>query len=178
METEAKWRSDEPGHDALRTLLRHAEAVHTGTVRETNTLLDSINNPLKQRGQVLRLRQLDGGHSILTFKGRATYREGIKIREETELHLNDRDGMLGILNSIGFSVSLEYQKARESWELDGAVVALDTLEFGRFVEIEGTKDQILRTAKLLGLDMGKAERRGYPSMMRAHQAAQGPPSIQ
>jgi hypothetical protein len=46
------------------------------------------------------------------------------------------------------------------------------------VEIEGTQDQIRRTAKLLDLDLGKAERRGYPSMMRAHHAAQGPPGIQ
>ena len=50
------------------------------------------------------------------------------------------------------------------------MVALDTLEFGRFVEIEGAEDQIRRTADLLGLDTATAERRGYPSMMRAHQA--------
>jgi adenylate cyclase class IV len=54
-------------------------------------------------------------------------------------------------------------------------VELDTLDFGRFVEIEGTKEQIRRAATLLGLDMEKAVRRGYPSMMRAHQAVARPP---
>ena len=170
IETEAKWRADEREHERLREVLRRAGASHIGTVREVNTLFDSFDFALKVRGQVLRLRRLDDGHSILTLKGPARYHEGIKIREEAELDLTDRDAMIGILNGLGFSASLEYQKTRESWDLDGAVVALDTLDFGRFVEIEGAEVQIRRTADLLGLDMGKAELRGYPSMMRAHQA--------
>lgn len=172
IETEAKWRADEREHERLRTVLRRAGASHTGTVREINTLFDSVDDGLRLSGQVLRLRWLDHGDSILTLKGPATYREGMKIREETELHLSDRDAMIGILNGLGFSASLEYQKTRESWDFNGAVVTLDTLEFGRFVEIEGAEDQIRRTADLLGLDLGKAERQGYASMTRAHQAGE------
>ena len=155
-------------------MLRSAGASHIGTVGEINTLFDSVDDALRLSGQVLRLRRLDGGPSILTFKGPATYHDGMKVREETELHLSDYDAMIAILRSLGFSVSLEYQKTRESWGFDGAVVALDTLEFGRFVEIEGAEDRIQRTADLLGLDMGRAERQGYPSMMRAHEAAERP----
>ena len=170
IETEAKWRADEREHERLRAVLRRAGASHIGTVGEINTLFDSVDAALRLSGQVLRLRWLDHGHTILTLKGPATYHDGMKIREETELHLTDRDAMIGILNGLGFSASLEYEKTRESWNFDRAVVALDTLEFGRFVEIEGAEDQIRRTADLLSLDMGKAERQGYPSMMRAHQA--------
>ena len=178
VETEAKWRSDERGHDELRARLHHAGATHTRTVRETNTLLDSPDNLLRQRGHVLRLREVDGVHNVLTLKGRAVYREGLKIRRETEVHVADRDAMIGILAGIGFGVSIEYRKTRESWELGGATVELDTLDFGRFVEIEGTQEQIRRTAKLLGLEMAEAERRGYPSMMRAHEAAARPADIE
>jgi len=137
-------------------------------------VLDTADNRLRQRGQVLRLRQVDAGHCILTLKGRATYRDGIKVRSETELRVADRDAMIGILNGIGLRVSIKYRKTRESWELGGALVELDTLDFGRFVEIEGTEEEIRKTAELLGLDMGTAERRGYPSMMRAHEAAARP----
>lgn len=172
IETEAKWRADEREHERLRTVLRRAGASHVGTVREINTLFDSVDAAVRLSGQVLRLRWLDHAHSILTLKGPATRHEGVKTREETELHLSDRDAMIRILNGLGFSLSIEYQKTRESWDFDGAVVALDTLEFGWFVEIEGTEDQIRRTADLLGLDMDKAEHRGYPSMMRAHQAGE------
>jgi len=97
---------------------------------------------------------------------------------ETEVHVADRDAMIGILAGIGFGVSIEYRKTRESWELGGATVELDTLDFGRFVEIEGTQEQIRRAAKLLGLEMAEAERRGYPSMMRAHEAAARPADIE
>jgi predicted adenylyl cyclase CyaB len=172
VETEAKWRADEREHERLRTTLRRAGASSAGTVREVNTLFDSTDDAIRLSGQVLRLRSLDHGDSILTLKGPATYREGIKTRDETELDLTDRDAMTDILNGLGFSVSIEYGKTRESWDLDGAVVALDTLEFGRFVEIEGSEEQIRRAAGLLGLDMAEVESRGYPSMMRAHQAAE------
>jgi len=172
MEIEAKWGVDERAHERLRAVLREAGASHAGTVREINTIFDSADDALKLSGRVLRLRRLDDNHTILTFKGPATYREGIKLRQETELPLTDHDAMLGILNGLGFSATLEYQKTRESWELDGVVVALDTLAFGHFVEIEGPEDEIRRTADLLGLDMDKTERQGYPSMMRAHQTGQ------
>ena len=168
-EIEAKWRADEREHERLRVSLRRAGASHTGSVRETNTILDSVDGVIRARGQVLRVRLLDDGDSVLTLKGPSTYREGIKTREETELHFTDRDAMLRILSGLGFSPVLEYEKGRESWDFDGVVVELDTLEFGRFVEIEGTEDQIRRTADLLRFDMNKAERHGYPSMMRAHQ---------
>lgn len=170
IETEAKWRADEREHERIRTVLRRVGASHVGTVSEVNTLFDSVDGAVRRAGRVLRLRWLEEGDGVLTLKGPATYHEGIKTREETEVHLTDRDAMLSILGSLGFSAVLEYQKTRESWQFDGVVVELDTLEFGRFVEVEGTDEQIRRTADLLGFDMSEAERQGYPSMTRAHQA--------
>jgi adenylate cyclase, class 2 len=172
IETEAKWPADEGEHERLRTVLRGAGASHTGTVREVNTLFDSADEAVRLGGRVLRLRWLDDGRSILTLKGPATYDQGVKTREEAEVDLTDREAMIGILSGLGFTQSLEYQKTRESWHFEGAVVALDTLEFGRFVEIEGPEDQIRRAADLLGLDMRSAERRGYPSRKRAHDAGE------
>ncbi len=172
IETEAKWPADAREHERLRAMLRQAGASHVGTVRESNSLFDTVDEALRSGGQVLRVRGLDDGRNILTFKGPATYSEGIKTREETELSFTDRDAMIAILNGIGFHVTLEYAKTRESWDCNGALVALDTLEFGRFVEIEGAEDRIRSTADLLALDMAKVERHGYPSMMRTHQAGE------
>ena len=169
IETEAKWRSDEQGHLRLRRALRRLGGVHVVTVREANTIFDTPGNALKRGGHILRLRSLDGVGTILTFKGPAAYRDGMKTREETELHVEDRDAMAAVLSGLGFNASLEYRKTRETWDLDGARVALDTLEFGRFAEIEGTEDQIRRAAGLLSLDLGKAEKKGYPALMRAYQ---------
>ena len=65
---------------------------------------------------------------------------------------------------------LEYRKTRETWQLDGALVALDTLDFGRFVEIEGAEADVRRVAGQLGLEMERAVEKGYPALMRAHLA--------
>ena len=173
-ETEAKWQADAREHERLRAALRLAGATHVSTVSESNLLFDTVDEALRLAGQVLRVRELDDGQSILTLKGPATYREGIKTREETELTFTDRDAMVGILTGIGFRVTIEYAKTRESWECNGALVALDTLVLGWFVEIEGTEEQIRSTADLLTLDMARVERHGYPSMMRAHQAGENP----
>ncbi len=172
IETEAKWQADAREHERLRAALRRAGASLLGTVRESNQLFDTVDEALRLGGRVLRVRGLDDGRSILTSKGPATYHEGIKTREETELAFTDRDAMIGILNGIGFRVTLEYAKTRESWDCHGASVALDALEFGRFVEIEGAEDQIRSTADLLALDMASVIRQGYPSMMRAYQAGE------
>jgi len=170
VEIEAKWRADGGEHDRLRAALRRAGGALVGTVRELNTLFDSADDAMRASGRVLRLRCVDAGPNTLTFKGPATYRDGLKVRAEIELHVTDLDAVVGLLDGLGFSRSLEYAKTRESWDLDGAQVTLDTLEFGRFVEVEGTEDSVRRTARLLGLELSDAERSGYPRLMRAWRA--------
>ncbi len=135
-------------------------------------LFDSPGEPLRLSGRVLRLRWLDDGQGTLTFKGPAKHSRGIKTRAESELHIGDREAAIRILNGLGFGVSLEYEKTRESWDLDGVAIALDSLEFGEYVEIEGARDEIQRVARLLDLDLARAERRGYPSLARNYRAPQ------
>ena len=170
-ETEAKWPADELGHARLREALRRLGATHLSTTDETNTLFDTPDASLRADGHVLRLRTIVPGGTLLTFKGPATYREGVKTRDETELSVADRAAMQRILNGLGFQPSLEYHKRRETWQLEDALVALDTLDFGRFVEIEGTDEQVRRIAGQLGLRMDDAIEKGYPALMRAHLTA-------
>jgi adenylate cyclase, class 2 len=169
IETEAKWRTDDD-HARLREALLQLGARHLSTRDETNTLLDIPDESLRRGGRVLRLRAIAGGVTILTFKGRATYRHGVKSRREDELPIDDRATMLRILDGLGFQPSLEYRKTRETWQLDGADVALDSLVFGRFVEIEADDECVRRIAADLGLVMEQAIEKGYPAMMRAHLA--------
>jgi adenylate cyclase class 2 len=168
IETEAKWRASVREHERLRRALRQLGGVYVITVEEMNTLFDTAGGELKRRGHVLRLRRLDEKHTVLTFKGPATYGDGMKVRSETELPVSEPSAMIGILRGLGFTESLEYRKTRETWELGGVEITLDTLDFGRFVEIEGTRAQIRRAAQLLSLDMARTETMGYPGMMRAH----------
>ena len=168
VETEAKWRVDDDGHARLRQRLRQLAAAHVSAREETNTLFDTADESLRRGGRVLRLRTVAGGETILTLKGPAAYRHGIKTREESEVPVADGAAMLRILEGLGFRASLEYRKTRETWQFDGALVALDTLAFGRFVEIEGDDAQVRRIAGLLGLEVNQALEKGYPALMRAH----------
>ena len=170
IETEAKWRVDDDGHARLRDCLRELGATHVSTCEEANTLLDTLDESLRRDGRVLRLRAIAGGETLLTFKGPATYRDGVKSRDEAESAVGDAATMLRILGGLGFRPALEYRKTRETWRLDGALIALDSLDFGRFVEIEGTDAQVRSTAAQLGLEMTLAVEKGYPAMMRAHLA--------
>jgi predicted adenylyl cyclase CyaB len=170
IEIEAKWRVGERGHARLRRELGRIGGTHHETVDETNTLFDTADGALKRKGQVLRLRSIAGGPTIVTFKGPATYRDGIKSREETETEVADGRVIGAILAGLGFEALLDYRKTRETWQLDGALVALDTLDFGRFVEIEGTETQVRRVAAQLGLDLASTVEKGYPALMRAHRS--------
>ena len=133
-------------------------------------LFDTPGESLRRDGRVLRLRKI-GQQALLTFKGPATYREGVKSRDEAELEV-DGATMLSILDGLGYRPLLEYRKTRETWQLDGALVALDTLDFGRFVEIEGAEAEVRRVAGQLGLEMARAVEKGYPALMRAHLAGE------
>ncbi len=170
VETEAKWRVDGDGHRRLRDRLRQIGASHLSTCEETNTLLDTADESLRRDGRVLRLRAIAGGETLLTFKGPATFRNGVKSRDEAELAIEDGAMMLRILSGLGFLPVLEYRKTRETWQLEGALVALDTLDFGRFVEVEGDDARVRRIAGQLGLKMEQALQKGYPALMRAHLA--------
>ena len=57
-----------------------------------------------------------------------------------------------IFERLGYAVVDSLAKQRETWRLPDAEIALDTLAFGRFVEIEAAPRVAIRVAQSLGLD--------------------------
>src|SRR4051794_8486461 len=90
-EIEAKYRVPEPsGHARLRDHLQTLGAVCRGTERERNVLFDRPDGAVHKAGQVLRLRELDGGPGgRLTVKGPASYSGASKRRLELETGVDD-----------------------------------------------------------------------------------------
>jgi len=83
--------------------------------------------------------------------------------------------MTELLQALGFSLRVVYEKRRESWLLDGCRVELDELPmFGTFVEVEGPEESAIQTAVQ---DLGLAEKdivsESYVSMAAAHGVAGG-----
>ena len=119
---------------------------------EYNIRYESENNRLLKSNCLLRLRK--DRSTTLTFKSpppppAADTR--FKIHRELEVNVSDFETMDAILNALGYFGCQVYEKWRETWQLNDATLCVDTMPFGRFLEIEGSTDTIMRLVRTLGL---------------------------
>ena len=157
--------------EPIRESLRNARAIAVQPMAlEINLVLDSDDGRLRDAGSLLRLRQ-HGDRRLLTFKGPVTYRGPIKQRPEYETEVTDGERMGEILEHLGFSVFMRYEKEREEWLLGEVSVVLDHTPMGDFVEVEGFPEQLEQTAHLLGLHVAEAVRGSYVSLWHEHRAS-------
>lgn len=150
LETEVKFLvADE---SALRARLEAAGAEQVRPrVYERNVRFDDEVGGLLEKGQLLRLRQDDAAR--LTFKALAKLdrQSEAKVREELEITVGNFDTTAAILERLGFRAQQVYEKYRETFELGEVEVVLDELPFGRFVELEGSEEDIREAARQLNL---------------------------
>lgn len=162
-----------PSHEALRPLLEAMGATQAGSEQEINRVLDDQDSSLQRGSQLLRVRSAD--KNTLTWKGPAAGQDphGHKAREELEVVFagDAADTLLALLARLGYVEVLRYFKRRETWRWQGAVIALDHLEFGDFVEIEGEAAAIQHALRLLHLDGEPLETRSYAQLQREAQQA-------
>jgi predicted adenylyl cyclase CyaB len=162
VEVEAKVKVDDL--DAVRRQLAEVGAVFIRSVRERNTYLATANED-----EGLRVRHEVGENHVrtrITFKGpRQAGR--MKRREEIEIDVDDAASSVKIFERLGHGVTLQFEKDRETWTLDGCEVVLDRLPLlGTFVEVEGA-DEAAIDAVLRRLDLHELPTigRGYASML-------------
>lgn len=135
----------------LKGLTQSLEAagfrLKTPRTHEMNTLYDLPGQPLRNRGDLLRLRQY-GEQWTLTFKSKGS--EGRhKSRREIETWVEDGVAMTEILKSAGFQPGFIYEKFRSEWADEQGHVVLDETPIGTFGEIEGPPEWIDATARKL-----------------------------
>lgn len=118
---------------------------------EYNLRFDDAQNGLQSRHQVLRLRKFDDIR--LTYKGPGKKVGNAYARQEVELVVNDFDQARLFLECLGFHLEVVYEKYRAMYQLGSALITLDELPYGLFVEIEAeTSREIEDIAKQLHLD--------------------------
>jgi adenylate cyclase, class 2 len=112
-------------------------------------LYDLPGQPLRQRGELLRLRKY-GTEWVLTHKAKGkTGRH--KTRVESETRIADGARMEAILQALGFHPCFRYEKFRAEWSDGKGHVVLDQTPIGNLGEIEGPPRWIDKTARLLGI---------------------------
>jgi adenylate cyclase class 2 len=133
-EVEIKFRISD-----LRSLKRALRKIGfhlaTGRTHEMNTLYDLTGNPLRRRGELLRLRQY-GKVWTVTFKSRARLGRH-KSRTEIETRVADGPAFAAILLAAGFKPAFAYEKFRTEFTDARGHVVIDETPIGVFGEIEG-----------------------------------------
>lgn len=119
----------------------------TKRTHEMNTLYDQPGHPLRQRGEVLRLRKY-GKRWTITYKAKGKAGRH-KSRKEIETQLNDGECLDAILRAVGFSPSFQYEKFRSEWTDGKGHVVVDETPIGNFGEIEGPARWIDSVARRL-----------------------------
>jgi adenylate cyclase class 2 len=147
-EVEIKFRIDDL--ERLKQALQEAGfRLETPRTHEVNTLYDLRGQPLRRKGELLRLRQY-GSEWILTHKAKGKAGRH-KNRAETEVRIDDGEQMDTILRNLGFQPSFRYEKFRAEWSDGSGQVVVDEIPIGNFGEIEGAPDWIDRTAEKLDI---------------------------
>jgi adenylate cyclase class 2 len=133
---------------------------------ETNLRFDTPDQRLSKSFQVLRLRQ--DTRARLTHKSAGYTNREVSAREELEVEVSDLDTARKILESLGYEVTVMYEKYRTAYEVIDVEISLDEMPFGTFCEVEGPDtDSIRQCAENLGLNWGARSKLSYLAIFSA-----------
>ena len=161
LEIEKKYRIDKKRLISLAARLIELGATFIYETFEENYL--HRGGVLDDRPAVLRIRKTDK-RTTFTYKERVEGDSEFKHQIEFETEVTDVEATEGIIERLGYTLSIIYEKHRKAWRLGDVEVVLDELPFGYFMEIEGEIDDILKTEKTLGARDLEVEARGYPRL--------------
>jgi predicted adenylyl cyclase CyaB len=140
---------------------------------EENTLYDSPSETLYEKRQALRLRKI-GKKTFLTFKGTPQKSRKFKIRDEYETEAKNQKQLKKILQAIGLVSVFEYQKYRTVFKKSSLKICLDELSIGKFVELEGERNDIVKFAKDLGFSKDEFIKLDYVQLIKKEKEKSSP----
>jgi adenylate cyclase, class 2 len=149
MEVEVKFYLQEPY--IIRERILATGAPSDGRAFESNIRFDTPDGLIRKGEALLRLRK--DRRATLTYKSRPKEKDTeFKVHRELEIEVSDHDTTRCILEALGYRAVQVYEKYRETFHFDRAVICLDTMPFGEFLEIEGERDAIYGLAGQFGLN--------------------------
>ena len=161
-------------HALQRRLRANGFRLLTPRTHEMNTLYDTPEAALRERGELLRIRQY-GKLWILTHKSKATSGRH-KSRVETETGVADGGKLAAILRALGFAPSFRYEKFRSEWTDGNGHVVVDETPIGNVAEIEGPPRWIDATARKLGITPSQYITQNYARLFFPWKAQTGSPA--
>lgn len=165
IEIEKKYRLSKKQRDIVIAQLPNIGAKLRKEEFEENTLYGG--NSMDLNHSILRLRRV-GRKAMLTFKERFPSTSSIKHQREDETAVDDPEAMDAILDALGFTPVLVYEKRRQTWRLGNAEIVIDELPFGLFMEIEAREEDIRDVERRLAIKGLRSERATYPQLTMKH----------
>lgn len=152
LEIEVKFHMDNPA--MIRRRLQALGAKAGEKVLETNVRFENQDGTLIKTNRLLRLRQ--DNTCRLTYKCPPGEKSAeCKVYQELEVEVSDFKTMTALLNALGYQGVQIYEKWRQVFTWDEVVICMDTMPYGRFIEIEGDEKRIKAAAKCLELPWNK-----------------------
>ena len=167
--------------DLLRRLDGLSLVLVTPRTFEANTLYDTPERSLKERGELLRLRQYGDRH-IMTHKRHPDDEDTgsrYKVRIETETEVTDGAALAEVFCRLGYCPVFRYEKYRREYEdasEPGAHMVLDETPIGVFAELEGPTPWIDRTLAALEVSPGDCLTESYGKLFLAWKKETGSPA--
>jgi adenylate cyclase class 2 len=161
IEIEKKYRVSAAQIAELERELHESDAEFVGEEFEENTIYGG--EVIAEKNAVLRIRRT-GLRSLLTFKRRIENQSDAKQQIEIESEVSDADSIAQIVEELGLTPRLIYEKRRRTYKLRSAEIVLDELPFGLFVEIEGSLLAIKEAEMILGMEDFEVEHETYPRL--------------
>jgi adenylate cyclase class 2 len=161
VETEKKYRLPTERRDEVVGALSELGADHIGEDLEENIIYGGES--LAEKNAVLRIRKTQN-RSLLTYKQRIEDASDIKRQIEEETEVQDAGSMMRIVENLGLTPHVIYEKRRETWRFRSVEIVIDELPYGLFMEIEGPINAIREAEMLLGIEDLETEHMTYPRL--------------
>ncbi len=117
---------------------------------------DNAMRDLSERDQVLRVRVYGGTgdtHAFLDWKGKTTFEDGYKVREELSSQVGSAEIFRAILANLGYVVVAEIGRWIAQYEVGKAIVRFERYpRMDDLVEVEGAPEDIEAAIQAIGIE--------------------------
>ncbi len=161
MEIEKKYILSNDQRERISETLQTLGAEYQGEDFEENIIYKG--GILDEKRAVLRVRKI-GDKTILAYKERVSGDAPVKHQKEYETVVEDEQEIRQIIENLGFTKALVYEKRRKNWRLGDVEVVLDELPFGLYMEIEGSLTAISEAEMMLDAEYLEVENETYPHL--------------
>ncbi len=138
---------------------------------------DNAARELSEKDEVLRLRVYGGiesTHAFLDWKGRTTFQDGYKVREELSSQVGSVAVFKTILENLGYVVIAEIGRWIAQYQLGEATVRFERYpQMDDLVEVEGEPEEIEAAIRAIGIDREEFSSSRLPHFIRQYEERTG-----